>query len=591
MANEYRDFGKFDFSANLEVQSAAPLDSRQVIKSAESLNNKSTWKSTDDKLYYYKGMMVVCLDDLGIYVLNNDNPTFDEDSSIGTTPISQNWNKIATATGEVIQVIDGLNSSSTTNALSANQGRVLKEMIDAIEVPGIVNDLTTGGADKALSAEQGKVLKGMIDAIEVPEVVDNLTTDDGTKALSAKQGKYLNDTKSSIQIFTGLKKLTTGSQTGDIQTALGNTATGAIITLLKTQNILFMDKEAGEGDAVPYSSMFLVSVKIDTEETFTLSFVDGTSCYNVSFSIAEGNYSVTKTESVSIKSVEIVNDLTTGGTDKALSAEQGKVLNTAHTELKSDFNTFKGLKGQTNGLAELDSTGKVPTAQLPSYVDDVVEFQGIYATKGNVPVEGLVTDGLYYVEDEKKFYKATNETTLAEAGETPEAGKIYVNVQEKAGNQTAAKDTTWRWAGDSAGLVMIGSSLALGETTGTAYDGAKGAKTTATVNSLPETITIISSAETASAGSGIALKGSKWAKDGESGLYQETQNQEVVVIAVASVSQDGLMSKEDKTKLDAIPSADQILTKTEASSTYVTKTEAEDFVTGVTLESGVITIE
>ena len=31
-------------------------------------------------------------------------------------------------------------------------------------------------------------------------------------------------------------------------------------------------------------------------------------------------------------------------------------------------------KGQANGLASLDGSGKVPSSQLPSYVDDVLEF-------------------------------------------------------------------------------------------------------------------------------------------------------------------------------------------------------------------------
>lgn len=60
-------------------------------------------------------------------------------------------------------VIDNLTSTSTTNALSANQGRILNQAID--DVSHSVDDL----------------------------VIDNLTTDDATKALSAKQGKVLND--------------------------------------------------------------------------------------------------------------------------------------------------------------------------------------------------------------------------------------------------------------------------------------------------------------------------------------------------------------------------------------------------------------
>lgn len=90
-------------------------------------------------------------------------------------------------------------------------------------------------------------------------------------------------------------------------------------------------------------------------------------------------------------------------------------------------------KGSANGVASLGGDGKVPSSQLPSYVDDVLEFNN----KSSFPTTG-------------------------------EAGKIYV-----------AKDTnlTYRWSGSA--YVEISPSLALGETSSTAYPGDKG-KTNAT---------------------------------------------------------------------------------------------------------------
>ena len=60
-------------------------------------------------------------------------------------------------------------------------------------------------------------------------------------------------------------------------------------------------------------------------------------------------------------------------------------------------------KGTANGIATLDSSGKVPSTQLPSYVDDVLE----YVNNAAFPVTG-------------------------------ETGKIYVNTTD---------NTTWRWSG------------------------------------------------------------------------------------------------------------------------------------------------
>ena len=61
--------------------------------------------------------------------------------------------------------------------------------------PDVVNDLTTGGTDKALSAEQGKTLKTLIDNKPNTPVENSLSSTNTTTALSAAQGKVLNDSK------------------------------------------------------------------------------------------------------------------------------------------------------------------------------------------------------------------------------------------------------------------------------------------------------------------------------------------------------------------------------------------------------------
>lgn len=93
-----------------------------------------------------------------------------------------------------------------------------------------------------------------------------------------------------------------------------------------------------------------------------------------------------------------------------------------------DLKINTSLKGVANGLAELDSTGKVPSSQLPSFVDDVIEVNS-YSV--------LPTTG--------------------------ESGKIYVTIDT---------NKTYCWGGSS--YVEISSSLAIGETATTAYRGDKG---------------------------------------------------------------------------------------------------------------------
>lgn len=94
-------------------------------------------------------------------------------------------------------------------------------------------------------------------------------------------------------------------------------------------------------------------------------------------------------------------------------------------------------KGTANGVAELDSSGKVPSSQLPSFVDDTIE-------------------GYLY---NSKWYKESAHTTEI-AGET---GKIYVDL---------STNKTYRWSGSA--FVEISASLALGETSSSAYRGDRG---------------------------------------------------------------------------------------------------------------------
>ena len=63
--------------------------------------------------------------------------------------------------GEAV-IADNLTTDDAEKVLSAKQGKVLKGLIDNIEIP-VVNDLTTGGEGNALSAEMGKVLKNEFD--------------------------------------------------------------------------------------------------------------------------------------------------------------------------------------------------------------------------------------------------------------------------------------------------------------------------------------------------------------------------------------------------------------------------------------------
>ena len=99
---------------------------------------------------------------------------------------------------------------------------------------------------------------------------------------------------------------------------------------------------------------------------------------------------------------------------------------------------YSTLLGAVNGVASLNEIGKIPTSQLPSYVSDVLEFPSFdrFPTKG-------------------------------------EANKIYIALDT---------NKTYRWGGTV--YVEIGSSLALGETSETAYAGDKGKRNADNITAL-----------------------------------------------------------------------------------------------------------
>ena len=104
-------------------------------------------------------------------------------------------------------------------------------------------------------------------------------------------------------------------------------------------------------------------------------------------------------------------------------------------------------KGAAGGVAELDSGGKVPANQLPSYVDDVVDA---YIRTG---VTALGANWL--------------SKTSGGAALTPESDKIYVILSEGE-----YQNKTYRWSGTT--YAVIGNDLAIGETASTAYRGDRG---------------------------------------------------------------------------------------------------------------------
>lgn len=243
----------------------------------------------------------------------------------------------------------------------------------------------------------------------------------------------------------------------------------------------------------------------------------------------EGNDSLkTQLDTLSSKVDKEITDR--GSADTALGAKIDKEIQdrtTADTALKTeltediqgvqdDLDTFKATKGQANGLASLGSDGKVPAAQLPSYVDDVID---VYATYEVSPTNQISNIKLY--------------SDAAHANPvTGEAGKSYNDITGgHPGYQFRWSGTTW--------VPITSGGLIIGEISGTAYDGAKGKTTTDNLNALMafnpiRLISIVTDASKA------AINYERADGTGIQGLQ----------IPTASSAKAGVMTAADKVKLD-----------------------------------------
>ena len=200
-------------------------------------------------------------------------------------------------------------------------------------------------------------------------------------------------------------------------------ATGSAISVDNTNNTI--DVAAGTTSAAGVVQL------TDSYSSTSATTAATPNAVKAAYDLADGKYTKPQTGIPA-------EDLTTA-VQTSLTAADNAVPNTRTingTALSSDITLTAAdvgaiattAKGANGGVAELDSAGKVPSSQLPSYVDDVLE----YSAKSSFPATG-------------------------------ETGKIYVDTSD---------NKTYRWSGTT--YVEISPSLALGTTSSTAYYGDKG---------------------------------------------------------------------------------------------------------------------
>ena len=285
-------------------------------------------------------------------------------------------------------------------------------------------------------------------------------TSDQLSSLTKAEGQLIvvSDTKSMYLDISDTERIRIGE---DLYTKLAGIATGATkveasstngnIKINGTETTVYTKPALTKSEVT--TALGYTPPTSDTNTTYTLT-QDSTDGHKLTFTPSSGNATTitipdnnttyTAGTGISLSGTTFnnsgVRSIATGSSNGTISVNTNgtsadvAIKGLGNLAYKSSLNASdvgaiaSSLKGAVNGVAELDANGKVPSAQLPSYVDDVLEY------------------------DKQSSFPTTGE-----------AGKIYI-----------AKDTnkTYRWSGSA--YVEISASLALGETSSTAYRGDKG---------------------------------------------------------------------------------------------------------------------
>ena len=205
----------------------------------------------------------------------------------------------------------------------------------------------------------------------------------------------------------------------------------------------FVAKEAGKGLS---SNDLTDTLKANYDAAYTYS----QSPLEVDQTVTAGDADAVSSVAVIAYAVEKNNPIT--GATKCKITYDSKGLVTAGADLQagdipdlSATYVAANTKGQANGVASLDADGLVPSTQLPSYVDDVVELLTLAATAPSSPSAG----DKYYNTTDTKIYTYV---TSWDAGVTPAASKIYVALDT---------DISYRWGGSVMVQITPGDMTAI----------------------------------------------------------------------------------------------------------------------------------
>ena len=206
----------------------------------------------------------------------------------------------------------------------------------------------------------------------------------------------------------------------------------------------------------------------------------------------------------------------------------------------SDILTYLYNANSSGGVVLLDDDTLIPSKFLPSYVDDVIDLLG--GIVESTPTSGMTAGYKYYVTSTKKIFTASSATSGITSD--PISDVIYVVPDDINGA------IMYRWSGTTL-VKIVNGGIVIGTTTGTAFDGARGLNNENILKSVPNKLISDVSVITQGSNDDVIIRAIYSERTNNNGSYRGNRYKDYQ-LPKANQARTGLMSGDDKTKLDSI---------------------------------------
>ena len=206
----------------------------------------------------------------------------------------------------------------------------------------------------------------------------------------------------------------------------------------------------------------------------------------------------------------------------------------------SDILTYLYNANSSGGVVLLDDETLIPSRFLPSYVDDVIDLLG--GIVESTPTSGMTAGYKYYVTSTKKIFTASSATSGITSD--PISDVIYVVPDDINGA------IMYRWSGTTL-VEIVNGGIVIGTTTGTAFDGARGLNNENILKSVPNKLITDVSVIAQGPNDDVIIRTTYSERTNNDNSYTANKYRDYQ-LPEANQARAGLMSGDDKTKLDSI---------------------------------------